>query len=423
MTTVIQKVHSRRGPSSAHIWLNCFGSKNLIDKLGDKARQAGIEAEHGTAAHALLEICLKSGEDAWEHSGEFMSGGKPGSKFIVDGEMQDGVQLALDWARAKVAQFADKNAIMLSEHRLAAPDDPDAFGTSDIIIIVPKERLIVGDFKYGAGVACEPDDEQLRLYGHYAFETFVTFGDLYDSDEEMQSNGVDTDKLEPSRTTAIFPDPNTVCELYIIQPRIPHPKGPIRRHVTNRNELGRFFFGEALPALQFGDDPQAALVVGSWCDFCPAMEFCPALHNARETFNVGIDPVDMDDIALDAGIIKAKVIAKLADRMEAELYARSLKGRKFPNFKLVRKIASRVWKPDAEAELKKKFGDKAYSAPALLTPPGVERLEGGKTFVSRWAMKPETGLTIAPRGDKRDEVTSAMDEFDKSQGNTAEAVA
>lgn len=407
------KVHSRIGPSSASRWMNCAGSVALVEKLGDKARKSGIAAAEGSAAHDLLARCLTSGDEAWEHNGEKIK--SDSWTFDVTPEMTEAVQIALDWTRSKVAQLSEKGkeAILLVERRVASPEDADAFGTSDIIIIVPGERVIVADFKYGIGVTVEPDDEQLRSYGQYTFDTYKTFGDLDPSQYNPEIN---------PPTTEIFPDQNTVAQLFIVQPRIPHPKGLVRQHVTDRKELARWFYGEVLPAIAETRNPEATLNAGEHCRFCPASDFCPLLHKARETFDTTTLPVTLDDAALDAALTIGKQIVKQMERLEEEAFNRASKGTKFEHWKLVRKIASRVWKDGAEAAVKEALGAAAYSEPKLLTPPAVEKLEGGKKLVAQWSMKPETGVTLAARSDKREEFVSTQNSFDEANGVAEEEV-
>ena len=81
---------------------------------------------------------------------------------------------------------------------------------------------------------------------------------------------------------------NTV-ELIIVQPRIPHPAGLVRREILTALELlawGRELLAGAHRALA----PEAPLVPGQWCRFCPAQLTCPALHeqsleSARNDFD------------------------------------------------------------------------------------------------------------------------------------------
>jgi hypothetical protein len=111
--------------------------------------------------------------------------------------------------------------------------DPDLFGTVDILIIVPGERIIVIDFKHGRGVTVEPDSSQLKYYGALSLENLL--------------------ELANQKITA------KVIELYIVQPRIPHPKGPIRKLVMNPEELEQWFTDELLPAAEATRSPNAML--------------------------------------------------------------------------------------------------------------------------------------------------------------------
>lgn len=429
--------HSTRGPSSAKRWSNCVGSPNLIAKLGDKARKSGIEAAEGSAAHALLATCLRGGEDAWEHQGQKIKIEQ--YEFTVNQEMIDGVQLAIDFVRDKMAKFRDKGAILLVEQGVASPEDEDAFGTADIIIIVPRERIIVPDFKYGKGVTVEADDEQVRLYGQYAFETFYQFKDIGITDPDIAG-------------LAIFPDDNTVCELFIIQPRAIHEKGPIRRHVTSKSELRRFFFGEMLPALKDSKKPDAPLKMGEWCTWCPASDFCPCLQKGVKEYNVGVEPSALSDQELNDVLVKGEQIIKQHERNKKEVFARMMAGKHtaFADWKLVRQIAKRVWKPGTEEQVSM-LGPVAYTDPVLKSPAQIEDLsvsvelmvvdqqgnqvldektgkpltitKTAQDIVAEFAMKPETGLTVAPKNDRREAQRNAMAAFDKAVGNKEEKAA
>ena len=69
-----------------------------------------------------------------------------------------------------------------------------------------------------------------------------------------------------------------------------------------------------------------------------------------------------------------------------------------------------------EEYLKAKFGEAAYTKPVLLTPPQIEKLPGGKTFVTQCAFTPQnTGLTLAPLSDNRVEAKSLMDLMDEQE--------
>ena len=66
---------------------------------------------------------------------------------------------------------------------------------------------------------------------------------------------------------------------------------------------------------------------------------------------------------------------------------------------------------DLGAAARDRFGDDAYTSPELRSPPQIEKLEGGKKFVSRWAYSPDLGLTLAPLSDKRPRARRTMEDY------------
>lgn len=422
------RAHSPFGPSSANQWIPCTGRHGLLKKIRDAGKPlppSSKFAAEGTAAHNVLAECLVQGQDAWEHAGELIAveGWAP---FLCDEEMVYSVQQALDLARRKLEQYKDDNPIMIVEYRVASPEDEDAYGTSDIIIIVPGKRIIVIDFKYGKGIVVEPDDEQLRLYGHYTFETFKTIGDL------AAAGGADAFR---DAHAELFPDRNTICELYIVQPRIGyHPKGIVRKHVTNKEELARFFYGEALPAMQEARSPDAKLTMGDHCRYCPAAQYCPALHKAVNEFAVDINVHEQTDEELGANLDRVRWAEKMKPIFEREAFERAMNRHSIPGSKLVRKIGDRVWKASQlimneetgqqvqvsfdEAVLEK-FGADAYEPATYRTPASLEKKFGqsGKNFAKLWSEKPNTGLTLASASDRREaQSPDPLDNFSKAEG-------
>lgn len=381
-TIVVEDVrHSHLGASGSWRWMNCAGSVNLIAQLPEKiANKTSMAAAEGTAAHMILAICAEEDKDAWEMMGVNVVVGT--MNFTVDQEMADGIQLALDWIKGKMDQFADQGARLYIEKSLESFLDEDAYGQADIVIYVPEDRILINDFKYGLGVVVEPDSSQNKYYGAVCVEEF------------------DCTDLK-------------VVELYITQPRIPHPKGPVRRHITNAYELTSWFTGKVIPAMKRTREKNAPLTIGSWCKFCPARECCPALKKEVFEFAADIEPDHLTDDELGAVLRKKEAIVGYFSKLEWEAFKRARAGGEIPGYKLVRKMSYRIWKDKAEAALKKQYGEDAYAPAALLTPPAAEKALkaiGGKKFVAQWAFKPDAGLTIAAESDKREAVHLTGDE-------------
>jgi hypothetical protein len=224
--------HSRLSASGAHRWMACPGSIRLSEGLPERPSPY---ADEGTAAHELAAWALRSRRyDAYG--------------LTTDTEMAAAVDVYLEVVRTAL----ERGDTLLIEHRvdLGRLDPPVAmYGTADAIILKPKRRqLVVIDLKYGAGVPVEAENNpQTRYYALGALQAIPI--DLV----------IDT------------------VELVIVQPRRPHPAGPVRREILLALELalwGRKLLAAAHRALA----PQAPLAPGSWCRFCPAQLTCPALY-------------------------------------------------------------------------------------------------------------------------------------------------
>lgn len=386
--------HSTRGASSSTRWLACAGSITLTEQLmaaGFIVPGTNRAAAEGTAAHLVLSTCLEDGSDAHEMADINIQVGH--WTFVVDEEMIAGVQETLDWVRARIAKAkADGFEVeVYYEKSLGSFMDEDAFGTADIIIHIIGDRLIIVDFKYGRGISVEPTSDQNAYYGYLGIENYID----------------DPASIE-------------VVESWIAQPRIPHPDGTIRRWITNCEELTNWWVNVIIPGIEATRDPDALLVIGEHCRFCPNKGHCPALKNETFEFPQGIDTAHLSDEEVGALLGKLDAIEALKPVLEAEALRRARQGDKIPGRKLVRKGSNRIFKismaqPDPDdadetIEVKfedaalKEFGADAYDDPKFRSPAQMAKIEGGKTFVSKWAFKPDNGLTLAKDSDKRVEV-------------------
>lgn len=373
-------LHSKLGASGAHRWMNCSGSNTLIDKLGPKVKRAGQAAELGTAAHTVLSTCLEKDMEPWEMAGLTIDTGR--SKFEVDDDMVSAVSVCNSFI-ASLIKDAGKGAKVYIEESLKDPEHEDIFGTTDFGLYVPKKSLTIVDYKHGEGVVVEPTYPQMKYYARLLL--YRIFGNK-----------------APTNLPVI---------LYIVQPRLPHPKGSIRKYETTAGQLIDWWDGELIPAAKRTKDPNALLTVGDWCKFCPAREHCPALRKETLGFNTDLEPDYLTGEEIGELLAKSKSLIAFFQMLEKEAFKRILTGAKVPGYKLVRKKANRVWKATAEKALREEYGQEAFTTPVLKSPPQIEQLEGGKKFASRYAFTPDVGLTIAPSSDKREEVGAAMDLF------------
>ncbi|UDL89822.1 DUF2800 domain-containing protein [Mesorhizobium sp. PAMC28654] len=411
MTAHTTRAHAKRSPSSAHRWMNCPGSIRMSEGLENKS---SIFADEGTAAHMLAERCLRGGQSTDLYAGwvidirgkedfqQYLLPGTPliDGRFEVDPEMVDGVQLFLDTVREHYV--AGSGDVLRVEQRVNFSGDEE-FGTADAVIWQPRLRRVkVFDLKYGAGVLVEVTDEfgdpnpQLVCYGEGTVREYM---------------GEDIAALD----------------IFIIQPRMPHTLGPVRGVTIGPLELldWSFTIDAAVAATH---DPQAPLVAGEWCKWCPAAGACP--QNTKTALAVAqADFDDLDAVQLpEPERLTPQQITRLLDGLDMfEAWAKNVRqyaysqsdaGVKFPGYKLVQKVGRRNWTDEADAfETIESMGvnmDTVQTTPKLKSPAQIEKLVGKKDFAAKLsALAPSisSGTTLVSVSDKRPEVSRAIDDF------------
>lgn len=376
-----------------HRWAACPGSVALSD--GIHAPTSRYAAE-GTCAHDLAAGCLIAGVDPDVYFGAKRAA--DGFEFTVDEEMVDGVRLYIE-AGADLFDKAAGDEMHVERKFDLSHVYPGLYGTNDRIIWKPAQRrLIVDDFKYGAGTPVEvKGNKQLRYYGLGAVLTLNL----------------------------------PVMEVWnrIIQPRCPHPDGPIREEKLNALDL-LDFRGELIAAAKATKAADAGLVAGDHCQFCPAAGVCPELakkaqHAAALAFENVVPPtpenpkgIDYDKLA--EALRLAPVVKSWATAVDELAYAEAESGKTIPGYKLVDKRANRTWVDVAKAEQTLKelgLGEtQMYPLPVLKSPPQIEKVLGKKEFAviaPGLVERKSSGHALVPDSDKRPAVTkqSAADVF------------
>lgn len=341
--------HAILGASTAHRWLACPGSVHLISTLPGDRNEGSVYAREGTAAHTLAAWCLGEDRDAVERLGDKID------EFEVTDEMADGVQMYVDLVRANVGYDA---AVYIEQtvslDKLKPPHE--MFGTADAVIYRPGLRkLIVVDFKYGAGVVVEAvGNPQLRYYGLGAA--------LTNSAHKFKT-----------------------LELIICQPRAYHPDGRIRSETIGVDELIEWA-PDLIDGARATDDPAAPLHAGSHCQFCPALAGCPevkrhALVTARLDFAEEPPvPASLDPAEIATILDRAEIISDWLNAVRHYAHVEAESGRPIPGYKLVAKRGTRLWRDEAKtiATLRgrlKLVDDEVYTA-KLRSPAQIEKLIG-----------------------------------------------
>lgn len=366
-------------------WAACPGSVREAAKAPKSVSSA--YAEEGSDAHALAAYCLERGEySSASHIGEKME--VDGRSFTPDKDMTDAVDVYINHLFDECS--GDGNEQSFIEHGFDLSSIHEGcFGTADHVRWRPATKtLTVTDYKHGAGLPVEVENNKQLLY--YGLGALVTLG-------------------LPAKTV----------KLTIVQPRCEHPDGPIRSTEIEAFEL--IEFGAELKMLATAtEDPNAPLVPGDHCRFCPAAKDCPALTAkrqliARSEFSpvLSYDPAKLRE-ALDAipGVeAQIKAVREFA-------YAEAEAGRCPPGYKLVAKRATRKWRDEEEAKssLCKLVTDddlyeELFEPKYLKSPAQVEKLLG-KGKIDNLTISESSGHVLAPEDDKRPAVKlAAKEEF------------
>ena len=370
--------HSLNGPSSFKRRIKCPASARMEK---DIPSTSSIYAAEGTAAHDLGEKCLKTGLNAVDYLGTFISVNKDGAsnEFEVTREMVDAVQVYVDYCR----QYMGEHMI---EEKLQLPFLGEGTkGTADFIALHGGVLHVV-DYKHGKGVAVDViENVQGLCYAMGAAEVY----------KDKTWDGV---------------------EITIVQPRAYHDDGPIRSWAVDRNYIFDEMFAYATYAARTLD-PDASFEVGDHCRFCKAKPTCPAQKTFAEK-NMDMDfsdptskpiPVNMidDETLSDLILNRIKLIEQWCQSVKDHGQQRAEQNKPLPGTKLVHTRNSRIWKDKGEAErvFRGVLGDDAYKK-SFKSAPQIEKVVGKKEFEKYDHMVDEvaTGVTLVHDSDPRPDV-------------------
>lgn len=266
---------------------------------------------------------------------------------------------------------------------------PNLYGTADAVVYWPAtKKLKVIDYKHGAGVPVEVEDNNQLLY--YGLGAMVALN-----------------------------EPVLDIELVIVQPRCYHPNGPIRSWKTTPGRV-LDFVADLIDDAKATDDPKAELVTGDHCRWCPAKPTCPALQTkakalATQTFSslAPYNPVELSK-TLEA----LPMMEQWIKGVREFAYREAEQGRVPPGWKLVDKRQTRKWRENlSEDNLARNLGLKPPEIwdTKLKSPAQVEKLlsKEGKAVFDQFVFSESSGKTLAQMSDKRPEAKErAVAEFD-----------
>jgi hypothetical protein len=420
-------VHAELGASNCERWWNCPGSVGLIAKAPPP--KVSIHASTGTIAHKIAAEALTLKQDGasdekvnmfllnkigtWDES--------DGNNVEIDQDMIDAIKVYINLVEEVLAKHELSREYLKVETQVKITGvevedgaaNEDLYGTADAIIVVPFNRIIVIDYKNGAGHKVEVIGNKQLLY--YALGAYLA--------------------LEPYELDSI-----STIEIIVCQPR--HYDGGIQYYEIELAEL-LAFHKELIEAAK-RVKPDAPVNAGAWCKWCPAIPICPVQLQLQknqadldfanvpvllETTTPALVPVStILSIVENEGNIR-KMLDAMAEHVAALLH-NNLQGVSEEDaalirskFKLVDKRANRQWKDENEAAktIEKILGENTYVKRKMRTPKQIEddlkklkALGVDAKIVDELAFKPDNGLTMAKTSDKREARTPIKEakEFD-----------
>lgn len=421
--------HARLSASQTSHWWGCPGGAATLELRPDLRRESGPAAALGTAAHAVLERCLKEGKEpeyfrdrivvmVGEGTSILKKNAKPPKDptkkwFEVDDDMVAAVRCATDYVRRRLAE-EDGAELTTEGHTVPLPERDDTGGTSDVTIDCWPDLYERVDYKHGSGVFVPVEgNKQLLSYLLGGAEETGWSHELY--------------------------------RMTIIQPRhhlAPHD-GVMSVDVT-REELMEFRDGlreaagrvdRARAMLAKGDLGLQELYEdglvdkGDHCTFCDLKAGCPAkvraaVEEAQADFDAEppagkapkVEVAWMEDDRLCRAALWAPYLKSWAKSVEDET-KRRMHGKDLPGLKFVRGPGSRAWAEgvtpdDVRGVLEQAGVDPELATPrTLVTPPAAEKLlsKEDRGLLEQLIERREGGLLVAPETDRRPAVVVDRD--------------
>lgn len=388
MTLVPEKLHAELGASVAHRWMACPGSVQLSRGRPTYDNEHSIR---GTVAHHMIEKCLKEGIKPKVFLGTTIDG------IEVDEDLVEGVSVFLD---AVAPTLKIPGAMSWPERKFSLnklnPPGP-MFGTSDLPVLIPSMRtLAVYDYKNGYEIVEARNNPQLKYYA---------LGAVLDLEDELGRLDIDT------------------ITLTIVQPNAFHPAGVVRHDTISYVDL-LDFAGELIDAARKTLEPDAPLVAGPHCKYCPASAICPAQRDyTQETAQLVFAEAESAPPAPET--LTPDALAFIMSRLpQLEQWAADVRqhaqhllerGDITPEVlgqKLVEKRPTRRWVSETQVERflrDKGYADEEIFSQKLKSPAQVEKLMGKdkKSIPTDFVIKESSGATMVPLSDKREAVSLA----------------
>lgn len=374
--------HSEYPPSALKRLMNCPASKALCDSLPKVP--PSVYALQGSGAHLVGSRCLEIELDATDMIGRsvehvetrvwtkediplYKNAGLPLPNYAIgevytlaawygklDEDMALAVQTYLNYVRG--LRNLLKNCIQGIEKQYDLSwIMPGMFGTADSTLLVPFDVLYVTDYKHGAGVAVDiENNEQLMAYGLGALG-----------------------KNNPYQVQKVV--------LTIVQPRAIHSDGPIRTWDISAKDLIEWGEYTLRPALQRTLLLNPEYKAGDWCKWCAGKPKCPELIN--QMFSNSLVPSDKPVLPAIGDLTSEEMDRYLNFTEVLNVWIKAVRDEAYkrlelalPNapkqFKLVKGKGSRSWHNEelTATYCEKQIGEDAFTTRTLKSPAQMEKM-------------------------------------------------
>lgn len=384
-----ERSHALLAASKSDRWLNCTPSARLEDEIPDSP-QTDYAAE-GELAHELAQLYLSldilQSIDDKEFDNRFEE--IINNKFFSE-EMLDEVPKYVEYCEQALtkAKIDTPDAMIMVEQKVDfSRYVPEGFGTDDCIIIADNEMEVI-DLKYGKGVLITAhDNSQLKLYAIGALERFGLLYDIH------------------------------YVTMTIVQPR----RDNVSSYRMSITDLYEWADTELITKAQLAFEGMGEQVAGDWCKFCKVKPQCRALANlsleiARHDFK---DAYLLTDDEISEVLQAATILKEWLNGIESYALQEALKGKTWPDFKLVAGVSRRKWADEdkvagrllAQQDLSEEDVYK-QSLNAITT---IEKKLGKKRFatlLSDLVIKPEGAPTLVGLDDNRPALGIDQAKFD-----------
>ena len=382
--------HAKLSPSAAHRWMNCPGCINFFAALPESAFKASKYAAEGTVAHSLAEQYVTGKLDLKALTATVGQVVRcDGFNVEIIDAMVEGAIEYLDHINTIKARLTKPGKVYdLTEAKVELTDE--VWGTVDKLQAQKGHELHVTDYKFGAGLAVEVDDnEQGMVYLAAARRT------------------VDCDVFDREF-------------FHVCQPRARHSDGTVRTWELPKGRL-EVFMMDLDSAVKKTKDPNAARVAGGWCKFCPGLAYCKesakVMQTAARTAFIDAPTVTQPEMPAVETLTAEQLAVALDWEDRIDSWFKAIRARAqveltqdaaaVPNYKLVEKKTNRAWGDETEVDTAfAMLGEDRYAPRKIKSPAQMEKLVG-KEAVAKYAVKPQGELTIAHVSDKRPTVTIA----------------